>query len=63
MENVASKRTRKSLRKADIIVPREPGMTLEELFVRQKHEDAVATLPKYPVPEELLQRLRNTARY
>lgn len=34
-------------------------MTLEEVlekspFLRKKHEDAVATLKKYPIPEEFL---------
>ncbi|UPK67859.1 hypothetical protein [Chitinophaga filiformis] len=42
-----------------INIPNRPlrQMTLEEVlekspFLRKKHEDAVATLKKYPIPEE-----------
>jgi hypothetical protein len=58
MENVISenKKTRKSLRKADIMVPSRPNMTLEEIleicpFTRKKHEEAKSTLEKCPIPD------------
>jgi len=59
MENVISKgretRTAEYLIKNNIMVPTEPDMTLEEIleirpFARKKHEEAVETLTKYPVP-------------
>jgi hypothetical protein len=63
METVISKRNRKPLRERDIIVPCEPDMTLDEVlercpFTRKKHEKAVVTLAKYPIPEEILMRRR-----
>ena len=48
------------------MLPLEPNMTLEEVlarcpFTRKKHEEAVATLTKYPVPKELLEKLGLTS--
>ena len=66
MENVISenKKTRKSLRKADIMVPSQPNMTLEEIleicpFTRKKHEEAKATLEKCPIPDWILERKKS----
>jgi len=67
MENVISNGQKKGTFKADRLLR---SITLEEAsncpFTMKKHNDAVAMLTKYPIPEEILLRKKlqmNNSRY
>ncbi|MCF6404369.1 hypothetical protein L3C95_15840 [Chitinophaga filiformis] len=67
MENVISKKQKKGHRNFG---HRLRTITLEEAsncpFTMKKHNDAVAMLTKYPIPEEILHRKKqqmNNSRY
>jgi len=67
MENVISKRPKTGTSKSDRLLR---SITLEEAsncpFTMKKHNEAVAMLSKYPIPEEILlrkQRQMNNSGY